>query len=124
MPDLHTVIEPVWKAWPELKPEGLQWRLDQWHCFRGGRCSFWIDTVGATALCIAAMVEWLIVNQAVPEFDGDADDTGLFRCSVEFTDNPNAIVDPCKVEAPTLVEALAAACIALAEAKEVSYETG
>lgn len=109
---LHEVISPVFEVWPELRPEGLNWRRDQWHCIRPNRCSFWLDAPSATALCRDAMVEGLRDRGACPtlcngmsaKFDGEC---VVVKCYIRAEGEKSSFYEL------TTVEALASACVAV-----------
>ena len=121
MPDttpqrLHEVMSPVWEVWLELRPriadshlsiEGGEWR---WVHPTGFRDHVWPSV--ATALCRDAMVEGLLKqgDVAIKEYG-----KLLFSVFVA-TDNENYQ----EYQAHSLVESLAAACIAVKAAQEVS----
>ena len=115
MDKLYKVVKPVWNVWPELKPQGISYRGP------GGYSSSWslnlmlISEEQATAPCIAAMVKGLMKEHKVVL--NEPDDSGPYVILLE-----PELGEP--FEAPTLVEALALACIAFkaAAVKEMNSE--
>lgn len=114
----YTVLE-LFDRCPELRPEGLtfdkeysRWRL---RCVRQNVVE-WIADHTATQLCESQMVRWLVGKRSQPEFRGDEEDGYLIEIITKDGGSPTSLYVE-EFVAPTLVQALAAACTAVLDAK-------
>lgn len=107
---LHEVMAPVWEKHPETRPEGLTWcdaGDDSYGCryaaswLRKGRQR---EPDEATLLCESGMVRWLAEHD---------DYVQIWRAPYRWHAGSGAP----QFEAPTLLEALAAACLAVPQEK-------
>lgn len=127
-PQLHEVMEPVWdaKVWPELRPKSeshysggpshnLYWTGKSW-IWNFGNSHLedhrWQFAVNPEGNCIASMVEGLAKLGHWPYIQEG--ETGWSVTTFKATHHQDYF--------PTLVEALAAACIAVKAAVEEAID--
>ena len=100
---LHEVMAPVWKKHPETRPKIMWFEGADWRYHDGGSEAI-LGNEAATLLCESGMVRWLLGR-------GQPASADIYRCT------SGEISVESGEQRDTLVEALAAACMAVPQEK-------
>ena len=116
---LHDLMQPLWEREPGLQADGI-------HVIQSpgveGLC-FSLNDITVTQLCESQMARWLLEQKGVRWYPAKCAYGSGYYITATNDYNPKMFYNGSdQFAAPTLVQALAAACSAVLEAKESNDE--